>query len=81
MTLTLLKKLDRHDNRTPPPLATEELRRIASQLGLEVNELQQNMKGGFGSVFIAEDHGLSRRVAIKILYKDWKPERSTSQIP
>ena len=80
MTLTLLTKLDRHDNRTPPPLATEELHRVASQLGLDVNELQQSMKGGFGSVFIAEDHGLSRRVAIKILYKDWKPERMRREI-
>lgn len=75
MSFTLLKKLDRHDNRTPPPLVIEELCRVASNLGLDVDELQQNMKGGFGSVLFAEDHGLSRRVAIKILYKDWKPER------
>jgi formylglycine-generating enzyme required for sulfatase activity len=80
MTFTLLTKLDRHDKRIPPPFATEELRRVASQLGLDVNELQQSMKGGFGSVFIAEDHGLSRRVAIKILYKDWKPERMRREI-
>ena len=68
MTLTLLTNLKGHDNWTPPPLVKEELRNVASQLGLDVNILQQNMKGGFGSVFIAEDHGLSRHVAIKILY-------------
>ena len=75
MALTLVTNLSRHDNRKPPPLAADELRRVASQLGLDVNVLQQNMQGGFGSVIIAEDQGLSRRVAIKILYKDWKPER------
>ncbi len=75
MALTLVTNLSKRDSRKPPPLAADELRRVASQLGLDVNVLQQNMQGGFGSVFIAEDHGLSRRVAIKILYKDWKPER------
>ena len=80
MALTLLTKLDWHDKRMPPPLATEELRRVAGQLGLDVNVLQENMTGGFGSVFIAEDHGLSRRVAIKILYKAWKPERMRREI-
>ena len=80
MTLTLLTNLKGHDNWTPPPLVKEELRNVASQLGLDVNILQQNMKGGFGSVFIAEDHGLSRHVAIKILYKEWKPERMRREI-
>lgn len=57
-----------------PRLDEGDCESIAWRLGLSTDIQASNITGGFGNVFITDDK-LGRKVAVKVLFKDWHKRR------